>query len=532
MSYSTESNSLEKGHVEKLDLKPTVTAPPLPDSLQVNGGLVLRAEGLTNIDNIRLAKDGHTVLIPQPTQHEGDCLNWSSSKKHLLLVTIAWGSLTADFVSAMSSAPIVQQSIVWNMTLNDVNRPTGISALILGICGLIWVPMSSYWGRAPVLFWTTVIGFAFTLATPFAQDFPTFFVMRSFVAAFQTAAQTISLAFLKDIFYFHERARKIGLWACLYICSPYLGPMLGNFVVGKTQNWQDPYWMCVGVAGIQIILNFLFVDETWFNRDLPTASQPDRPQTFWGRMSRLTGIWQIQNHSYFLTFLDTYKAMLYVILQPHFALISLSYFLVFCWIIGINITTAVIFATPIRYGGYGYNNVQLGYLHFSPIVGVILAEIFGHYFNDFLARRYISKHGGIFEPEVRLWPVYIGALFNVPGVILVGQTVANHWSVAGAIFGWGMFGFGIMLGSVVVTAYSLDAFPTAPAEVAAWLNLARTIGGFAVGLFQEPWGHRVGYDVSFGIQGAICALSVVPIALVHIYGHRMRQNTAEKSKIF
>lgn len=207
-------------------------------------------------------------------------------------------------------------------------------------------------------------------------------------------------------------------------------------------------------------------------------------------------------------------------------------FLVFCWIIGINITTAVIFATPIKYGGYGYTNVQVGYLHFSPIVGVIIAEIFGHFFNDFLVRRYISKHGGIFEPEVRLWPVYIGAVFNIPGVVLVGLTVANHWSVAGAVFGWGLFGFGIMLGSVVVTAYCLDSFPTAPAEVAAWINLARTTGGFAVGFFQEPWGHKMGYDVSFGIQAAICAVSVIPVVIVHLYGHRMRLNTASKSKIF
>lgn len=50
---------MEKGQVDEIDLKPTVTIAPLPDALKINGGLVLGAEGLANAENIRLAKDGH-----------------------------------------------------------------------------------------------------------------------------------------------------------------------------------------------------------------------------------------------------------------------------------------------------------------------------------------------------------------------------------------------------------------------------------------------------------------------------------------
>lgn len=198
------------------------------------------------------------------------------------------------------------------------------------------------------------------------------------------------------------------------------------------------------------------------------------------------------------------------------------------WAVGINITTGIVFATPAAYGGFGYTAVQLGYLYFSPIVGVLVAEVFGHFFNDFLQKRYIHRHRGVFEPEVRLWPVYIAAVFNVPGLVLVGLTVYHHWSVAGAACGWGMFSGGIMLVSVAITAYSLDCFPRNPAEVAAWLNLARTIGGFSVGYFQQPWGAKVGYDVSFGTQAAIAAVSVIPVVVVHKYGHKLRLKSQTK----
>ncbi|KAI1621291.1 major facilitator superfamily domain-containing protein [Exophiala viscosa] len=344
-----------------------VTFEPLPDPIKVEGGLIVDTENLASTEGLKLSRDGHTVLIPQPTDSEADCLNWSTTKKHLILFTIAWDALCADFVGAIGSAPIIFQAAEWQMSFNKANQPNAITVLLLGISGLIWVPMSSYWDRAPVLFWTEVIGFFFTVGTALCNTYETFFAMRVLSAIFLTASQTVSLALLKDIFFFHERARKIGLWAALYTASPYLGPQLGSFVVGKTLDWHNVYWMAAGCVAIQLLLLVLFLDETWYNRTLHSHEQPHRSQTTFGRLGRLTGAWQIQHHKrYFSTVSATYRELLFVILQPHFTLIAILYFLVFMWAVGINVTTGVVFATPASYGGYGYNTIQLGCLYFSP----------------------------------------------------------------------------------------------------------------------------------------------------------------------
>jgi hypothetical protein len=94
--------------------------------------------------------------------------------------------------------------------------------------------------------------------------------------------------------------------------------------------------------------------------------------------------------------------------------------------------------------------------------------------------------------------------------------------VVAIIFGWGGFSFGVMTMSVAITAYGLDSYPTTPAEIAGWINLARTLGGFAVGFYQSPWATKSGADVSFGIQAAIVAVAAVPIIVVHKYGHMLR----------
>lgn len=118
--------------------------------------------------------------------------------------------------------------------------------------------------------------------------------------------------------------------------------------------------------------------------------------------------------------------------------------------------------------------------------------------------------------------IYISAVPMVSGLVLLGQALLHHLSPAAVILGWGMHSFGIMTTSVAVSAYILDAYPTAPAEVSGWANFARAIGGFGVGYFQQPWGAKVGYGASFGTQAGIVGVGVILVAIVHRFGHLLR----------
>lgn len=194
----------------------------------------------------------------------------------------------------------------------------------------------------------------------------------------------------------------------------------------------------------------------------------------------------------------------------------------FMWSIGINITTAILFATPVAFGGYGFSAKSVGFLYFTPVVAILIGEIFGHFFNDFLANRYIHRHRGIFEPEVRLITVYLSTLLMAPGLILLGFALEKHLSYGVIIVGWGLFMCGVMTTSVAVTTYAIDAYPTAPGEVSGYINFMRVIGGFSVGYFQQPWGLAVGFATSFGTQAAIVALALVPYTILHKYGRHLR----------
>ena len=108
----------------------------------------------------------------------------------------------------------------------------------------------------------------------------------------------------------------------------------------------------------------------------------------------------------------------------------------FMWAVGINITSTILLETPEVAGGYGFSARGVGFLYFTPLVAVSLGEAFGHFFNDWIAARYVRKHEGVFKPEARLITNYVAAAFMIPGLIIVGQTLEKHLSYAGIVMGW------------------------------------------------------------------------------------------------
>lgn len=185
--------------------------------------------------------------------------------------------------------------------------------------------MTSIIGRAPTLFWSTFLGLIFTILSAVPTGFDMFLGVRAVQGLFLTSGQTIAIAFIKDIFFFHERARKIGLWALMYITSPYWGPLIANFVIGETHQWQDAFWLGVGVNAISLLLILAFLDETWYNRDLPMSQQPPRGQGLFSRLLRLTGVWQMKHHSgYFDSIYNAFRRVLLILAKPVILLVLFS----------------------------------------------------------------------------------------------------------------------------------------------------------------------------------------------------------------
>lgn len=318
--------------------------------------------------------------------------------------------------------------------------------------------------------------------------------------------------FIFDMFFFHERARKINIWAAFIILSPYMGPLLAAFMTA-TLSWPIPFWVYFAETSLALILTILFVEETYYDRLIPAASQPPRGS----RLENLLGLAQYRSRHLRNSFGQACMRPLRVIIKPTVFLSSLYYMLTFAWVVGIN-TTLSIFLTPL----YNFGPKQIGFFYFTPVVAALLGEIAGHWLHDAIARQFINTHGGQFEPETRLRAIWFSTPFMLAGLVGLGFALEDGYHFMVTALFWGLYVFGIMISTVALNAYNLDSYPAASGEVSAWINFARTAGGFIISYFQVIWAQSVGPKVSFGTQAGICAFAFLMIILLQVYGKVMR----------
>ena len=74
-------------------------------------GYILDLDHYDEADRSKLktAADGHTVLIPQPSDDPEDPLNWPQRKKNTVLVVITCISFLSDYASSQGIAALVPQ---------------------------------------------------------------------------------------------------------------------------------------------------------------------------------------------------------------------------------------------------------------------------------------------------------------------------------------------------------------------------------------------------------------------------------------
>lgn len=114
--------------------------------------------------------------------------------------------------------------------------------------------------------------------------------MRALQALTQGTGSSIGLALIQDMFFFHQYACKIGLWYAVFLISPFLGPMLGNFMVAGLGKWCPLFWLVFAWAAGLTAMILAVGDETYYRRDMPLGRQP---RCLGSCLWRVVGGWQL-----------------------------------------------------------------------------------------------------------------------------------------------------------------------------------------------------------------------------------------------
>ena len=147
---------------------------------------------------------------------------------------------------------------------------------------------------------------------------------------FSTVAQGGGAMFIKDLFFIHERARKLNIWASFVILSPYFGPLITAFIT-STQKWQWAFGVYTIMTGLCWIAQMIFGDETYYNRKIPIEKRPPRTPGIKGQSQRLIGIEQWRSREQRSTFSQAVMRPVRVLIKPTVFISTLYYLLTFAW---------------------------------------------------------------------------------------------------------------------------------------------------------------------------------------------------------
>ncbi|EPT04671.1 hypothetical protein FOMPIDRAFT_110013 [Fomitopsis schrenkii] len=454
-------------------------------------------------NTLKLSEDGAVVLWPQPTDDPEDPQNWTMARKNFQLFIITLAAFVPDFDSGIGVASIYGLARQFNSTTGQINDLTSNWSIFLLAWGCIFsVMLIRRFGRLPVLFWSQVLALGFMVGCTFAPNLATFTAMRCLTAFFGTCPQATGLYAVTDMYPFHLQARKLNIWTMGFLISPFVSPFLFGFLCART-SWRWAYGVGSMYSAVVVFFIAFFGEET---------------------IETVIGISGAKMAQYRASWQESVLACADLIWRPHLLGILLLEGLVFGFAsVGLNTTMVVFLGLPPP-NGYGFNDIAIAGTYGTPIVGVLLGELLGRYFNDWAMGFCIRRNKGVFEAEMRLWTIYISIPLFICGFIVIGAALQETLSVGALVMGWGIALVSNMICTVAVYAYCNDCFPTRQGEISALINWARTLGGFSVAYFQVPWAEKHGALQTFGVEAAIVTgLFLLIVPALQLKGCQLRE---------
>lgn len=490
------------------------------------------------------------------TDSPEDPQNWSDGKKALMLFIATLAAFVPDFCSGVGIATLFNLAAQFNTTTGEINNLTSNwSIFLLGPGGVVAVLFIRRYGRLPVMFWSQLLGLGFQIGCTFAPNLKTFAAMRCLNAFFSTAPQVTGLYTIVDMFPVHLVNRKITIWTFGYVVSPFVSPWALGYLAAR-QSWRWSYacssfYCAFGTSffpslltcahqsdfafhslplfalAVMFMITFYF-EETLYDRHIRPI--PQRPTTgLRYRIETLLGLTGWKMRHYRPTMWQASVDVVNVLWRPQFLLTALLALVAFGFTIGINVTNPVFLGAP-KPIGYGYKADLVSTVYLTPILGVLIGEVFAKVFNQHAVRLSVKRNNGVFDSEATLIGTIPGMIIYAVGMVLFGWTIQHKENIAGVIFGWGLVQVGNVFIIVAVLSYASANFPGREGECSALLNWARILGGFAVPYFQVTWVEEHGALQAFGVEGAIvAAVWLICIPVLFWKGKQIREVYSIKS---
>ena len=396
---------------------------------------------------------------------------------------------------------------------------------------LLWASLAHKIGRSSCILWGMVGCLACDVWAALMtekSDYTAFVISRWLGCTFGCVASTLGSWTIIDIFFLHQRGKAFSSFFIMTLVGINVGPTFSGFIV-TSAPWPVQYWWTVGAGCAIIVLIFVFLEETGFSRDGKT-SYPRQPRLWLAnRVATFFPGHKVVPDLSSTEFTRRVTGMLLMGVCPVTVLAGVFLLIDFGFIVGTSIVLSIFLESPKSDGGYGFTPSQYAAFNINTWISCIAAETFGHFINDRLPLWIANRRHGIWEPEFRIYSLWILAGLILPiGFGLFGASLEYHLHyMVLALASFLIFFAGIALVPVMVN-YVVECFPEHAAEANTLMTFYRLIFGLLIPFFITGWEAKVGVGWVFGMM-AIFSIMAFGFALILMWKGQALRSLSFKS---
>ncbi|RVX66189.1 hypothetical protein B0A52_10081 [Exophiala mesophila] len=520
-------------------------------------GTVLQVDIYNNLRGVQhndRRKD--IVLVPQPTSHPDDPLNWTKYRKWSSISGyVVYTFLVAVMVSSLSPANLMIEAET-GIAVADINTGVGLMYLFLGWSNLIWQPLAIDFGRRPVLVVSTLMLTFMVLWSAYASNVGEWWINRILQGVGGAPIETLVELCVADVNFAHERGFHMSLYTWTLFNGAFLGPIAAGFVANRF-GWQWIQYICTIIGAVTTIYLFFFMEETMFHRtdtveaamaenfiqtvssdaevkganvkeEAPSTSPAasamvsvDRDIQPKSYMQRLK-CWNLRDPQQPKRFWNNLMLSLTLIRFPAIFYSGLLIGSILSWFNVVNGTLPTILGNA----PYNFSADMLGVIYVSPVIGVSFGCYFSGWISDKVAVYMARRNNGVYEPEHRLWVGLIPLVLHPVGCILYGVGASHevHW--VGVAFGLGIICATLPMGSAVACNYIIDSYKEVAGNGLVTIILVRNTMGFAFAYAVLPMVTDMGIQNAFILLAFLGAAIWAGCIVMIIWGKKFRKATA------
>ncbi|KAI0125973.1 major facilitator superfamily domain-containing protein [Xylariales sp. AK1849] len=501
---------------------------------------------LRTLGTVRLRhhETNEVILIPTPSNDPNDPLNWSQAYKYYMAAVICLAMLMCNFLAAGPTVAIAETAMEFfpaspvPVAISRVAYFFTTTALLQGTSNFFWMPITNKFGRRPVYITSYSIYFVCIIWLIFEKNYNGFLAGRIIMGIGSGAAETIAPLSIADVFFLHERGFVMAIYTCFLSIGVALGILIDGLIL-INNDWRVIYEVAAALVGMVLVLAFFTFPETAYTRRVNsnvghnTTDALSKGNSISGSTElESPGAQQYSKQSYKESLkiyhrVLTQESFLKMFIRP-FALIALPPVLWAALVQSVTIGFLVAVTSnvaPAFNTAYGFAPWQVGLCFIAAIIGSLLGIPAGGQLADATADWFTRRNGGIRIPEMRLPAMMLCLLATPLGLVLFGVGIERklHWMCP--TIGLGLLNFSISQGTNVCLVYVIDAYRPIAGEVTLAIMGFKSLFGFLLSFYTNPWIDQVGYLQAYGTMAGIAAFVLILWVPLYIWGKAIRHAT-------